>query len=43
VEDLKSTNGTHVNGAPVAGVAALAYGDEVRIGDVRLRLERGRG
>ena len=43
VEDLGSTNGTHVNGAPVAGVAALAYGDEIRIGDVRLRLERGRG
>jgi hypothetical protein len=43
VEDLKSTNGTHVNGAPVTGVAALAYGDEIRIGDVRLRLERGRG
>lgn len=43
VEDLGSTNGTHVNGAPVVGVAALAYGDEIRIGDVRLRLERGRG
>jgi hypothetical protein len=43
VEDLGSTNGTHVNGAPVAGVTALAYGDEIRIGDVRLRLERGRG
>jgi pSer/pThr/pTyr-binding forkhead associated (FHA) protein len=43
VEDLRSTNGTHVNGAPVAGVTALAYGDEIRIGDVRLRLERGRG
>lgn len=43
VEDLGSTNGTHVNGAPVAGVSALTYGDEIRIGDVRLRLERGRG
>jgi len=43
VEDLRSTNGTQVNGAPVIGVAALAYGDEIRIGDVRLRLERGRG
>jgi hypothetical protein len=43
VEDLHSRNGTHVNGALVAGVAALAYGDEIRIGDVRLRLERGRG
>jgi hypothetical protein len=43
VEDLGSKNGTHVNGAPVGGVTALAYGDEIRIGDVRLRLERGRG
>jgi pSer/pThr/pTyr-binding forkhead associated (FHA) protein len=43
VEDLGSTNGTHVNGAAVAGVTALAYGDEIRIGEVRLRLERGRG
>lgn len=43
VEDLSSTNGTHLNGAPVAGVTAVAYGDEIRIGDVRLRLERGRG
>jgi hypothetical protein len=43
VEDLRSTNGTQVNGAAVVGVAALAYGDEIRIGDVRLRLERGRG
>ncbi len=43
VEDLGSTNGTHLNGAPVTRAAALAYGDEIRIGDVRLRLERGRG
>lgn len=43
VEDLSSTNGTHLNGARVAGVTVLAYGDEIRIGDVRLRLERGRG
>jgi hypothetical protein len=43
VEDLGSTNGTHVNGAAVAGVTVLAYGDEIRIGDLRLRLERGRG
>jgi hypothetical protein len=43
VEDLRSTNGTFVDGAPVAGLARLGYGDEVQIGDVRLRLERGRG
>jgi pSer/pThr/pTyr-binding forkhead associated (FHA) protein len=42
VEDLRSTNGTHVNGSPVVGVTAMAYGDEIQIGDVRLRLERGR-
>jgi pSer/pThr/pTyr-binding forkhead associated (FHA) protein len=43
VEDLQSTNGTRVNGALVAGATVLAYGDEVGIGEVRLRLERGRG
>ena len=43
VEDLGSTNGTFVGGAPVTGVAPLWYGDEIQIGDVRLRLERGRG
>jgi hypothetical protein len=43
VEDLGSTNGTFVNGTPVAGVAALGYGDEIQVGEVRLRLERGRG
>ncbi len=43
VEDLHSTNGTQVNGAQVAGVTALAYGDEIQVGAVRLRLERGRG
>ncbi|MDA8236628.1 MAG: FHA domain-containing protein [Chloroflexi bacterium] len=42
VEDLESTNGTWVNGARVAAVAALGFGDEVQIGEVRLRLERGR-
>ncbi|MEA2609286.1 MAG: hypothetical protein QOJ75_1529 [Chloroflexota bacterium] len=40
LEDLGSTNGSYVNGHPVAGVAALGYGDEVQIGQVRLRLER---
>ena len=41
VEDLASTNGTFVNGAPVAGVAPLGFGDEIQVGEVRLRLERG--
>ena len=42
VEDLGSTNGTYVGGAPVAGIARVGYGDEIQIGEVRLRLERGR-
>lgn len=42
VEDRGSTNGTFVNGAPVAGLASLGYGEEIQIGEVRLRLERGR-
>ncbi len=43
VEDLGSTNGTYVNRTRVDGVAAISYGDEIQVGDVRLRLERGRG
>jgi len=42
VEDMKSTNGTFINGSPVDGVAPVGYGDEVQIGRVRLRLERPR-
>jgi len=42
VEDLGSTNGTYLNGRVVSGVAALGYGDELAIGQVRLRLERAR-
>ncbi len=42
VEDLGSTNGTFVNGSPVDGVAPLGFGDEIQIGQVRLRLERPR-
>jgi hypothetical protein len=42
VEDLDSTNGTFVNGAPVDGVQPLGYGDELQLGEVRLRLERSR-
>ena len=42
VEDLGSTNGTYVNGRVVAAIAPLGFGDEVSIGQVRLRLERAR-
>jgi len=43
VEDLGSTNGTYVTGTRVERVARLGYGDEIQIGEVRMRLERGRG
>jgi len=42
VEDLGSTNGTFLNGRAVEGVSPLGFGDEVSIGQVRLRLERAR-
>jgi len=43
VEDLGSTNGTLVNGVPVAGALPLGFGDELQIGEIRMRLERGIG
>ncbi len=42
VEDLGSTNGTFVNGSQVDGLSPIAFGDEVQIGQVRVRLERAR-
>jgi pSer/pThr/pTyr-binding forkhead associated (FHA) protein len=42
IEDLGSTNGTYVNGRVVSAVAPLGFGDELAIGQVRLRLERAR-
>ena len=42
VEDLGSTNGTFVNGAPVRDVTPLGFGDVIQVGQVRLRLERPR-
>jgi hypothetical protein len=41
VEDLDSTNGTFVNGVPVDGVGPLGFGDELQVGEIRLRLDRG--
>lgn len=41
VEDLGSTNGTYVNGEAIDDIWPLTYGDEVQIGQVRLRLDRG--
>ena len=43
VEDLGSTNGTFVNGSQVDGLSPIAFGDEVQVGQARLRLERARG
>jgi len=42
LEDFDSTNGTFVNGHQVTGVVAVAFGDELQLGRVRLRLERPR-
>jgi len=40
IEDLGSTNGTFVNGTQVEGIAPLSFGDELQIGQIRLRLGR---
>jgi hypothetical protein len=42
VEDLGSTNVTYVNGNLVDRVWPVRFGDELQVGQVRLRLERGR-
>ncbi len=39
IEDLKSTNGTSVNGEPVTGERKVAAGDVIEIGDVTVRIE----
>ncbi len=41
VEDLKSTNGTLLNEADLAGEAELVSGDMIRIGDTEFRFEPG--
>lgn len=40
IEDRGSTNGTWLNGQRVEGHLPLGYGDELQVGQVRLRLER---
>lgn len=40
VEDRGSTNGTWLNGQRVTSLLPLGYGDELQVGQVRLRLER---
>jgi hypothetical protein len=42
VEDVGSTNGTFVNGTPVERLSPFGFGDELQIGEVRFRLDRGR-
>ena len=37
IEDLKSKNGTFVNGAPISGATPLKNGDEIRAGSIVLR------
>jgi hypothetical protein len=40
VEDLESTNGTHVNGTRISGPTRLSPGDELSLGSEVLRLRR---
>ena len=40
LEDLGSTNGSFINGHRVNGVSTIGFGDELQIGQVRMRLER---
>ena len=42
IEDRGSTNGTWLNGQRVEELLPLGYGDEIQVGQVRLRLERAR-
>jgi pSer/pThr/pTyr-binding forkhead associated (FHA) protein len=39
VEDMRSTNGTTLNGAPLDGEAELVDGDTIQIGDTVFRFE----
>lgn len=41
LEDMRSTNGTTLNGRPVEGEVALEHGDRIAIGDTELIFEAG--
>ena len=43
VTDLKSTNGTYVNGRKIAQATIVREGDKIYIGDFVLRLDAGNG
>lgn len=43
ITDLGSTNGTLINGVAIRGPQALRTGDEIRIGNVILRVQEGVG
>ena len=42
VEDLKSRNGTYVNGQPIGGTQFLHSGDRIRVCDIELVFQDGR-
>lgn len=42
VEDAGSRNGTFVNGAQLAGLSPIGFGDEITVGQTLFRLDRGR-
>ena len=39
IEDLASSNGTHVNGAKLGALKSLVHGDLIQIGDYRIVLQ----
>jgi pSer/pThr/pTyr-binding forkhead associated (FHA) protein len=41
ISDMGSTNGTRVNGLPIAGAHLLNNGDQITVGATMLRFERG--
>src|SRR5579864_7468962 len=43
VTDLKSTNGTYVNGRKISQATIVREGDKIYVGDFVLRLESGTG